>query len=58
MVKRVGKTGAKLAGTYCPYCGIMIFMQPGIKQCGSCKAIIGMDVWIESPPPPVDEETK
>ena len=56
MVKKAKKIGANLAGTYCPSCGTMIFMQPGIKQCGSCWAMIGMNVWIETPPP--TEETK
>jgi uncharacterized OB-fold protein len=51
MVKRAEKLGTNLVGAYCPSCGTTIFMQPGVKQCSSCKALIGMDVWIETPPP-------
>jgi uncharacterized Zn finger protein (UPF0148 family) len=57
MVKRVNKPGANLVGAYCPSCGTMIFMQPGIKQCPSCKAFIGMDVWVEAEAP-LEKETK
>jgi hypothetical protein len=46
------KVGANLVGAYCPVCGTIIFMQPGIKQCSACKAFIGMNVWIETPAPP------
>lgn len=52
MVKAAKKAKASLVGAYCPSCGTMIFMQPGIKQCTACKAMIGMSVWVETPPPP------
>ena len=60
MVSRIKKqkAGSNLLGAYCPSCGIMILMQPGIKQCTSCKALIGMDLWVESPTPTKEEETK
>jgi uncharacterized OB-fold protein len=57
MVKRVKKAEANLVGAYCPSCGTMIFMKPGIKQCTACKAMIGMDVWVEAEAP-VEKETK
>lgn len=50
------KAGANLVGAYCPSCGIMIFMQPGIKQCPGCKAFIGMNLWVETPSPEEQKE--
>ena len=56
MVSRTKKLKAKvnLVGAYCPSCGTTIFMHPGVKQCSACKAFIGMDLWIETPPPPAE----